>query len=476
MREDNNRAADNNEPAGNAGAGEAVLEPRTAWRLFLAVIITSFIGPFAGSGINVAVPAIGQEFGASANDLSWVVFGYLLGAAMFTLPTGKLADILGRRRVYHMGQWLFSLTFLAGAFATSIEMLNVIRFIEGSVMSLIFGPGMALLVSSHPPTERGRVIGYSAASTYSGLSLGPVISGFLCELVGWRSIFVATAAVVLISIWMLRGISQEWYGDKGARLDVKGSLCYMLAAPTLLYGLAEINSSELGKVVLALGVLGMLAFAFIEYRVANPCLDIRIFKGNRVFTFSNLAAMLHYSATFAISFLMSLYLQIVLGFSASMAGGIILLQPVVMALLSPKAGALSDRIHPGKVASVGMGITCLGLLLMSFLNGGTPIWQTGLILMLVGLGFALFSSPNNNAIMGAVPPKYYGTTSSLVSTMRLFGQSISMALVTMLLAWCGVQSLTGSDNVHLLPAIQMIFRVFCALSFIGIGFSLARNK
>ena len=186
--------------------------------------------------------------------------------------------------------------------------------------------------------------------------------------------------------------------------------------------------------------------------------------------------MLHYSATFAISFLMSLYLQIILGFSASMAGGIILLQPVVMALLSPKAGALSDRIHPGKVASVGMGITCLGLLLMSFLNGGTPIWQTGLILMLVGLGFALFSSPNNNAIMGAVPPKYYGTTSSLVSTMRLFGQSISMALVTMLLAWCGVQSLTGSDNVHLLPAIQAIFRVFCALSFIGIGFSLARNK
>ncbi|MGM9539750.1 MFS transporter [Anaerovibrio sp.] len=464
MREDN-----------NPSAGE-ILEPGTARRLFLAVMITSFIGPFGTSGMNVAVPAIGQEFGATANALSWVVFGFLLGSAMFILPTGKLADIFGRRRVYYIGQWLFSLTFLAGAFATSIEMLNVIRFIEGSVMSLIFGPGMALLVSSHPPTERGKVIGYSAASTYSGLSLGPVISGFLCELIGWRSIFLATAAVVLISVWLVSGIHQEWYGDKGAKFDFKGSLCYTVAAPLLLYGLAEINTSDIGKVMLALGVLGMLLFALIEYRSGHPCLDIRIFQGNRVFTFSNLAAMLHYSATFAISFLMSLYLQIILGFSASAAGGIILLQPVVMALLSPKAGALSDRIHPGKVASVGMAITCLGLLLMSFLDAETPIWHTGLILMLVGLGFALFSSPNNNAIMGAVPPKYYGTTSSLVSTMRLFGQSISMALVTMLLAWCGVQSLTGGDNVHLQSAIQVTFRVFCLLSFIGIGMSLARNK
>lgn len=452
------------------------LTPQAARRLFGAVLITSFIGPFGTSGMNVAVPAIGQEFGAAASEVSWLLFGFLLGSVMFILPTGRLADIFGRRKIYYIGQWLFSLSFLAGAFASSIEMLNIIRFIEGSVMSLSFGTGMALLVSSHPASERGRVIGYSAASTYSGLSLGPVISGFLCEWAGWRSIFIVTAAAVLISVWLLRGIRQEWYGDKGARFDFRGSLCYMAAAPLLLCGLSEIADGEAGKIMLVLGILGMLLFAFIEYKSSHPCLDIRIFRGNRVFTFSNLAAMLHYSATFAISFLMSLYLQLVLGFSASEAGGIILLQPVVMALLSPKAGALSDRLHPGKVASVGMAITCLGLLLMSFLGASTPVWQTGLVLMLVGLGFALFSSPNNNAIMGAVPPKYYGTTSSLLSTMRLFGQSISMAIVTMLMAWCGVQSLSSGGDGQLLYAIQMNFRVFCVISLAGIGMSLVRNQ
>lgn len=450
--------------------------PQAARRLFGAVLITSFIGPFGTSGMNVAVPAIGREFGAAANEVSWLLFGFLLGSVMFILPTGRVADIFGRRKIYYIGQWLFSLSFLAGAFASSIGMLNIIRFIEGSVMSLSFGTGMALLVSSHPASERGRVIGYSAASTYSGLSLGPVISGFLCEWAGWRSIFLVTAAAVLISVWLLRGIRQEWYGDKGARFDFKGSFCYMAAAPLLLCGLSKIADGEAGKIMLALGILGMLLFAFIEYKSKYPCLDIRIFRGNRVFTFSNLAAMLHYSATFAISFLMSLYLQLVLGFSASEAGGIILLQPVVMALLSPKAGALSDRLHPGKVASVGMAITCLGLLLMSFLDASTPVWQTGLVLMLVGLGFALFSSPNNNAIMGAVPPKYYGTTSSLLSTMRLFGQSISMAIVTMLMAWCGVQSLSSGGDGQLLYAIQMNFRVFCLISLTGIGMSLVRNK
>ena len=144
---------------------EGILDRAAARRLFVAVVITSFIGPFAGSGINVAIPALGQEFGASARELSWVVFGFLLGSAMFILPTGKLADIYGRRRVYTIGLWLFASTFLLGACATSVAMLNVLRFLQGCVMSLIFGPGMALLVSSHEASQRGRVIGYSAAST-----------------------------------------------------------------------------------------------------------------------------------------------------------------------------------------------------------------------------------------------------------------------------------------------------------------------
>lgn len=456
----------------NAG----ILDKSAARKLFLAVMITSFIGPFASSGINVAIPSLAQEFGAGAGELSWVVFGFLLGSAMFILPTGKLADIYGRRRVYNLGLWLFALTFLLGACAMSVDMLNILRFIQGSVMSLIFGPGMALLVSSHKASERGRVIGYSAASTYSGLSLGPVICGFLCQYFSWRNIFLITGLVVLIGIYLMKDIKNEWYGDKGAALDKKGSLCYLLAAPLWLCGLSKITEGSYGLILLSAGIIGLLTFWYIESKTPHPCLDVKLFHKNPVFTFSNLAAMLHYSSTFALSFLISLYLQVIMGFSASMAGMIILLQPVVMASLSPKAGALSDKIQPGLVASVGMTITASGLWGMSFLAEETPIWVAGLLLMWIGLGFALFSSPNNNAIMGAVEKRYYGTASSLLATMRLMGQSTSMAVVTMIISLCQVHSLTGDDNVQLLGAIQIAFMVFGCISIAAIFMSLVRNR
>ncbi len=458
-----------------AGA-EAILAPDSAKKLFVAVMITSFIGPFATSGINVAIPALAHDFGAAAGELSWVVFGMLLGSAMFILPAGKVADIYGRKKVYIIGLWLFALSFLLGACSTSIMMLNILRFIQGAVMSLIFGPGMALLISSHSPKERGKVIGYSAAATYSGLSMGPVICGFLCDLASWRGIFVITGAVVFISIWLMRSIQEEWYGDKGASLDFKGSLCYLAAAPLWLCGLSKITEGNLGVLLLVAGVLGLILFFRIEAKAEHPCLDVKLFRGNPVFTFSNLAAMLHYSSTFALSFLMSLYLQVIVGYSAYEAGMIILLQPVVMALLSPKAGALSDRLEPGKVASVGMAITGSGLWGMSFLAADTPVWVTGLLLMWIGLGFALFSSPNNNAIMGAVSPKYYGTASSLLAAMRLMGQSTSMAVVTLIIALCQVHSLTGSDNIQLMGAVQTAFRVFGCISIVAIFMSLVRNK
>lgn len=453
-----------------------ILDKIEARKLFLAVMITSFIGPFAGAGISVAIPAIGADFGASAEELSQVVFLFLVGSAMFVLPTGKVADIFGRKKVYFIGLWLFALSFAVAAFSYSVNMLNWMRFVQGCIMSLIFGPGMALLVSSHSPKERGRIIGYSAAATYSGLSLGPVICGFLVESVGWRSIFILTSLAVLVSISLLRSIKAEWYGDKGARLDLPGSMCFLFAAPMILYGLSQITSDHSGLWCLLTGAILMVIFWLIESRVEHPCLDVNLFKGNLVFTFSNLTAMLHYSGTFALSFLLSLYLQVIQGFSASHAGMIILLQPVFMALLSPKAGALSDRIAPGKVASVGMAMTCMGLFGMSRLTETTPIWYVCLVLIWIGVGFALFSSPNNNAIMGSIAPKFYGTASSLLATMRLFGQSTSMAVVTMLMAYCHVQSLTGGDNARLLEAIQTAFLVASLFSITGIFMSLARNK
>lgn len=443
---------------------------------FIAVMITSFIGAFSGSGLIVALPTIGVEFSSGASELSRIVSAYMFGSAMCMLPMGRVADILGRRRIYTIGVALFIVTTVIAGMSTSVEMLYTIRFIQGCVLSMVFGTGMAILVSSHKPSERGKIIGSSTACTYTGLSLGPAISGFLCEFLGWRSIFFLTGLIVMVSLWAVLHVQTEWYGEKNAKFDVKGSLCYMIAAPLLLYGMSELSTGTEGIYLFISGLVALAIFIWMQLGSSSPMLNMNIFRGNRVFTLSNLASMIHYSATFAISFLMSLYLQVSCGLTPSQAGLFILLQPVMMAVLSPKAGALSDRIDPGKVASVGMAINCVCLVFMSFLGDGSPLWQVGLTLIFIGIGFALFSSPNNNAIMGAVEPKFYGTASSMLATMRTFGQAMSMAIVTILMDYFAVGAMDSGNHVIFLSAMSYCYVLFAILCAIGIVASLARNK
>lgn len=444
---------------------------------FIAAMITSFIGAFSGSGIIVALPTIGGEFSADAVSLSRVVSMYLFGAAMFMLPMGRVSDIMGRRRIYTIGVALFVISNIAAGMAISVEMLYVVRFLQGCILSMVFGTGMAILVSSHKPSERGKIIGSSTAAVYTGLSLGPVISGFICEFFGWRLIFFITAIIVSISLWMITRVQEEWYGDKGAKFDYLGSICYMVAAPTLLYGISEIRDGFEGCYLLLFGLAAFAVFIWMQSRTASPMLNLNMFKGNRVFTLSNLASMIHYSATFALSFLMSIYLQVCCGLTPSHAGLFILLQPVMMALLSPKAGALSDKIQPGKVASVGMAITCTCLFLMSFLDNESSLVYVGVLLIFMGIGFALFSSPNNNAIMGAVEPRFYGMASSMLAAMRTYGQASSMAIVTVMMGYFSVGMVdNGSDSTAFLQAMSHSFYLFAALSALGIMASLARNR
>lgn len=440
-----------------------------------AVMITSFIGSMVGSGINVALPSIGRDFEAMTGDLSWVAAAYLFGSAMFNLPLGKAADILGRKRLYKIGIVMFSITLLIAGFATSIDFLMDIRFIQGGLMAMVFGPGMAVLASVFDKKERGRILGYQTASVYVGLTCGPALGGFICEYLGWRWFFFITGMVAASGLIFMLKVKEEWYGDKGAPFDYIGSLCYMITIPLILYGFSKITDT-FGGCLFVTGLVSLGVFIYVERQNQHPILDVNMFIGNRVFTCSNLAAMLHYAATFAISFLVSMYLQVICGLSAAVAGSIILLQFLMMAILSPKAGALSDRIDPGVVASVGMAINSVGLFALSWLHKDSSLVIVGFLLMIIGIGFALFSSPNNNAILGACQPKYYGTASSLLATMRLIGQAFSMAIVTIVMDVNAVKSVTGADNEALLEAIQMIFRIFSLICAFGIMASLARKK
>jgi MFS family permease len=350
-------------------------------------------------------------------------------------------------------------------------MLIVFRLLQGLSLAMIFSTGMAILISGHKAQDRGKVIGYSAAATYMGLSLGPVIGGLITQYLGWRYIFFFTAAGLLVSLMAIVYVKEEWYGVKGEKLDVIGSFLYCTSSMAVLYGLSSYAVNTWAVGILGSGVLLLVLFVYEQIKSEQPLIELYLFR-NTIFAMSNLAAMIHYSSTFAIGFVLSLYLQVVRGFDASTTGLILLIQPLLMAIFSPWAGALSDKIQPRFVASAGMFLTMLGLFFFTFLTQQTPIWLLGVNLILIGIGFASFSSPNSNAVMGAVEPPAYGVASSILSVMRLSGQALSMAMVTVILS---LYPQTGVSVAPMLHSFTVIFSVQAFCCACGIFVSLSRG-
>ncbi len=444
--------------------------------LFVATL-SSFFTPFMASSINIALPAIAREFSMNAILLSWIATSYLLAAAMFLVPFGKIADIYGRKKVFAWGIAIYTVASLFTAMSANSFQLIASRVIQGIGGAMIFGTGVAILTSVFPPQQRGRVLGINVAAVYSGLSLGPFIGGILTQHWGWRSIFWINTALGLITIilvlWKLTG---EWAEAKGEQLDLVGSIIYGLMLVGLMYGFSLLpRSGALWLILFAL--LGIMAFVWWELRIDNPVLNIRLFRHNQVLTFSNLAALINYSATSAVAFLLSLYLQYIKALTPQQAGVVLVSQPVVMALLSPAAGRLSDKVEPRVVASIGMMVTVVGLAMLISFRQHTPIWFIIANLVLLGVGFGLFSSPNTNAVMSSVEKKYYGVASATLATMRLVGQMFSMGIAMLIFALIiGKVKITPDKYPAFLTAMRVAFTVFALFCSAGIFASLARGK
>lgn len=445
--------------------------------VLLAATLASFLTPFMGSAVNLAIPAIGREFHLDALMLNWIVTSYLLASSVFLLPFGRAADLYGRKKVFLAGIITYTLLSLLSGLATSGEMLILFRILHGIGGAMIFGTGVAILTGVFPPRERGKVLGINVAAVYTGLSLGPVVGGFLTHQFGWRYIFYLNfllgLIVVLVTVFKLKG---EWRDVRGEKYDPAGAFLYTLGMAAFMYGIASANASTYARWVLALGLVLLALFIRQELRYPYPLINLNLFR-NLVFAFSNLAALIHYSATFAVGFLLSLYLQVVRGLDAQTAGFILLAQPVLMALLSPLAGRLSDRVEPRLLASLGMALSFAGLFLFSLINKTTPLWVIMGNLVLLGIGFALFSSPNTNAVMSAVEKRYYGVASATLGTMRLVGQALSMALVTLFFGfYLKGRAITPAASPLLLKSMHISFLLFAVLCAGGVYFSLARGE
>ena len=439
--------------------------------------LSSFITPFMLSSINIALPAIGKEFKTDAVLLSWIATSYLLASAVFLLPFGKLADIYGRKKIFIIGMGLFTITSFFCAVSISAPMLIFFRVFQGAASAMCFATAMAILMSVYSPQERGKVLGIAVAAVYSGLSCGPFFGGIITHHLSWRSIFLINipfgVLIILLIFFRLKG---EWRGAEGEKFDLTGSIIYATAIFAFMYGMS-ILPMALSVFLILTGLVGFVSFVKWETIVASPVFEVQLFLNNRTFAFSCLAALINYSATFAVAFLLSLYLQYIKGLTPQGAGVVLVSTPVMMALLSPFAGRLSDRVEPRVLSSLGMGLTALGLMLLIFLDDHTALLYLIASLITLGFGFALFSSPNMNAIMGSVDKRYYGIASASVGTMRLLGQMVSMGIVTLMFAlFIGRARITPQYYPMLINSIKVVFIISFCLCVCGIFFSLYRGR
>jgi EmrB/QacA subfamily drug resistance transporter len=452
----------------NAGTKKIVL---------LVTTLAAFLSPFGVSSVNIALPSIEKEFLMDAILLSWVTTAYLLASVIFFVPFGKIADIFGRKRIFTYGILVFTLASAGSAISNSTTMLICSRILQGIGAAATYCIGAAMLTSIFPSRELGKVLGINLSAVYIGNSAGPFLGGFLTHHLGWRSIFVVNVflglIVIFLILWKLKG---EVHQAKKEKFDLAGSIIFSITLLLIMYGFSQLSTMR-GVWLILPGVLGIIVFVKWETKTESPVLDINLFRNNRVFAFSNLAALIHYSATFAITFLLSLYLQYIKKLTPESAGLVLVSQPIVQAFFSPYAGKLSDRIEPRKVASIGMALTAVGLFLFIFLNEKTTLWFMVANLILLGFGFALFSSPNTNAVMSSVENRFYGVASGALGTMRVIGMVLSMGIIILIFSiYIGKVQITSEYYPVFLRCVRMAFSFLAVLSFLGIFASLARGN
>lgn len=449
-------------------------------RITRVTIITAFLTTFMSSALNLSIPDISTELNVGAGAVGWIVTIYTLTVAAFCVPVGKLADIFGKSRLLKSGLAAFALITFLCLMIKNLSLFIILRALQGIAASLIFATNNPIIIEAYPPNERGKALGISVAATYVGLSAGPVFGGIINHNLGWHFIFiisgiVAVAALILAMIALPKDEKAEGVGLKD--IDHTGTLIYIPMIFALLYGISLVGSGWLGYLLIIVSLLLMFVFYKNEKMGDLPIIDFRLFESDRELTFSNLAALLNYGATFAISYLISIYLQVAIGLNSQTAGLVLVIMPLLQAIFSPYMGKLSDRIAPYKLATAGM-ICCIVTLSLFIATLQTfKLSYVICALAIGGMGFALFSSPNTNAINSRLAAKDRGQGNAILSTMRTVGQSLSMCIVTVIVNFrLGDITLQETSGDLIVATIRICFAVFAVLCVAGTYFSAARSK
>ena len=429
------------------------------------------------ASVNVAIPSLAEDLQVAAGKVGWLPTIYILSSVAFMLPAVKLADMYGRKRIYTFGLMLNAITALASGMANDIDWLLVWRFLQGLAGAMIFGTGIAIVSSVVPENKRGHALGIVASCVYVGLMLAPAVGGLLTEAFGWRAVFYfQVPLVVTLIVFIKLALEGEWKLEDAGRFDFKGSTLFLLFSACFVYGLSKPTES-VGILLLILSFLCLVIFVMHQRKSSKPLIRVQLFLESRVFSLSLTTSFFMYASNFAILFLLSLYLQYIREYSPSEAGYALLIQPLAMAILAPFAGKLADRFEPRIIATLGCSIVAMGFLLLNQISLHTTAVFIGTALLLSGIGFGLFSTPNNSAIMGAVSQQEVGVASASMNLSRTIGNLFGMSLVNLLIhRFIGDVLISSDVKQELMSTVLWTLKISLCFVIIATVFSALRGK
>lgn len=476
-------------------AGKHKATQPNKWAVLAILAIGIFMATLDSSIVNISLPTIAHYFHVPLNGaIEWVIIAYLVTIAGVLLTIGRLADMIGRKTLWIAGLITFTLgSTLCGASPTLLVLI-IARAFQGLGGALIMSVSPAILTSAFPPEERGRALGMNAVFVALGTSVGPTLGGIITANFSWRWIFYVNVPLgiigVIATVFVLKGRPA---GARG-RFDPAGALLLAVGLISLTLGLSfgqEWGWSSLALIsTIAISMIALFLLVVVEQRINDPIIDFSLLH-NRVFVSANISLIIYFLALFAVSFMLPFYLEELRGLGVIEAGLLLSPLPLTIAVVAPFSGALADRVGTRWLAAGGLTIACVGLVLISQLNAQSSIGDIVWRLIVIGVGQAIFQSPNNSALMGSAPRNRQGVASGFLATGRVVGQSISVALAGAVFTSLGgaIAGAILSQGTQKLPPVQVAtlqntfttafhttFIVCAAITAIGIFTSLVRGK
>ena len=434
--------------------------------------LTTFFAVFLSSGVLLGVPAIASDFSMNNVIQNWIPTITLLVVAVFTLPAGQISGKYGVKRTLSAGVLIYLIASLGAALSFSTELFLIFRVVQGVGMAFLNVSSTAMVVQAVKPQNRGKALGFTVTGIYLAGSISPVICGFLVYNFGWRAMFYFVIPFLLLCLIILHWrIPGEWKTYEDSRIDSVGYAIYGIGIVLFIYGFTYLME-PFGQVCTISGLILIIVFALYELRTDSPAFNVRLFK-NMKFTSANVAALCSYLAIASITSILNYHFQYVRGINSQISGLLLIVTPVVMAIIAPNAGKLSDRFHPQKLAALGLSIATMTLVILIFLDENMPMYLIVLAMVLQGVGMGIFSSPNTNAIMSSVPKNETPNASASQSAMRTIGQTMSLGILTLVFAMImGNLELSSQYSDMIIQSSQTVALICTAICIVAVLASL----